>query len=127
MSPGAAGLGGHRVLMHAQILPVKEANPSSLNDLGLICVPPVFPAIAGSSVAKGSRNDHLSLVVNGVSGSAMQAFGKQLDAVQLASVVHYQRNAFGNDVGDVSQPQDVINLSKGQQNNTHSEFFSIIL
>jgi len=77
-------------------------------------VPPVFPAIAGSSVAKGSRNDHLSLVVNGVSGSAMQAFGKQLDAVQLASVVHYQRNAFGNDVGDVSQPQDVINLSKAQ-------------
>jgi cytochrome c oxidase subunit 2 len=77
-------------------------------------VPPVFPAIAGSTVANGSRDDHLSLVINGISGSAMQAFGKQLDAVQLASVVHYQRNAFGNDVGDVSQPQDVINLSKGQ-------------
>jgi len=77
-------------------------------------VPPVFPAIAKSPVALGPRDDHLSLVINGVSGSAMQAFGKQLDAVQLASVVHYQRHAFGNDVGDISQPQDVINLSNGQ-------------
>ena len=77
-------------------------------------VPPVFPAIAGSTVAMGPRDDHLSLVINGVAGSAMQAFGKQLDAVQLASVVHYQRHAFGNDAGDISQPQDVINLSNGQ-------------
>ena len=77
-------------------------------------VPPVFPAIAGSAVAMGPREDHLNLVINGVAGSAMQAFGKQLDAAQLASVVHYQRHAFGNDVGDISQPQDVINLSNGQ-------------
>jgi cytochrome c oxidase subunit 2 len=77
-------------------------------------VPPVFPAIAGSTVAMGPRDDHLNLVINGVAGSAMQAFGKQLDAVQLASVVHYQRHTFGNDAGDISQPQDVINLSNGQ-------------
>ena len=77
-------------------------------------VPPVFPAIAGSAVAMGPRDDHLNLVINGVAGSAMQAFGKQLDAAQLASVVHYQRHAFGNDAGDISQPQDVINLSNGQ-------------
>jgi cytochrome c oxidase subunit 2 len=77
-------------------------------------VAPVFPAIAGSAVALGPRDDHLSLVINGVAGTAMQAFGRQLDPAQLASVVHYQRNAFGNDVGDISQPQDVINLSNGQ-------------
>ena len=77
-------------------------------------VAPVFPAIAGSAVAVGPRDDHLNLVINGVPGSAMQAFGRQLDPAQLASVVHYQRHAFGNDVGDMSQPQDVINLSNGQ-------------
>ena len=77
-------------------------------------VAPVFPAIAGSAVAMGPRDGHLNLVINGVAGSAMQAFGKQLDAAQLASVVHYQRHAFGNDAGDISQPQDVINLSNGQ-------------
>jgi cytochrome c oxidase subunit 2 len=74
----------------------------------------VFPAIAGSAVALGPRDDHLNLVINGIAGTAMQAFGRQLDPAQLASVVHYQRHAFGNNVGDISQPQDVINLSNGQ-------------
>lgn len=74
----------------------------------------VFPAIAGSAVAAGPRDDHLSLVIDGVAGTAMQAFGRQLDPVQLASVVHFQRHAFGNDAGDLSQPQDVINLSNDQ-------------
>jgi len=77
-------------------------------------VPPVFPAIAGSAVAMGPKEAHLSLVINGVAGTAMQAFGRQLDPAQLASVVHYQRHAFGNNAGDLSQPQDVINLSNGQ-------------
>ena len=54
------------------------------------------------------------VVINGKAGTAMQAFGRQLDPAQLASVVHYQRHAFGNDAGDMSQPQDVINLSSGQ-------------
>ena len=77
-------------------------------------IPPAFPAIAGSAVAMGPRNDHLRLVIDGVAGSAMQAFGKQLDPVELASVVHFQRHSFGNDAGDISQPADVVNLSGGQ-------------
>ncbi len=77
-------------------------------------ISPAFPAIVGSAIASGPRDEHLSLVINGVAGTAMQAFGKQLDPVQLASVVHYQRHAFGNDAGDMSQPQDVMNLSNGQ-------------
>ena len=77
-------------------------------------IPPAFPAIAGSTVAMGPRDDHLRLVIDGVAGSAMQAFGKQLDPVELASVVHFQRHSFGNDAGDISQPADVVNLSGGQ-------------
>jgi len=77
-------------------------------------IPPAFPAIAGSAVAMGPRDDHLRLVIDGVAGSAMQAFGKQLDPVELASVVHFQRHSFGNDAGDISQPADVVNLSGGQ-------------
>ncbi len=80
----------------------------------IFLVVPVFPAIAGSAIAQGPKGEHLDLVINGVAGSAMQAFGRQLDPAQLASVVHYQRNAFGNDVGDMTQPQDVINISNGQ-------------
>jgi cytochrome c oxidase subunit 2 len=37
----------------------------------------------------------------------MQAFGEQLNAVDLAAVITYERNAFGNDTGDMVQPSDV--------------------
>jgi len=37
----------------------------------------------------------------------MQAFGKQLNAAELASVITYVRNNWGNDTGDVIQPKDL--------------------
>ncbi|MEE4298876.1 MAG: cytochrome c oxidase subunit II [Pseudomonadales bacterium] len=77
-------------------------------------VPPVFPAIAGSPVATGPVADHLEVVYNGRPGTAMQAFGRQLTATDIAAVMHYQRNAFGNATGDVVQPQDVLAFSQGQ-------------
>jgi cytochrome c oxidase subunit 2 len=45
--------------------------------------------------------------MNGVPGTAMAAFGPQLSDVDLAAVITYQRNAFGNDTGDVIQPTDI--------------------
>ena len=77
-------------------------------------VPPVFPAIAGSAVATGPVDAHLDVVYNGRPGTAMQAFGQQLTATEIAAVMHYQRNAFGNDTGDVVQPQDVLAYSQGR-------------
>jgi cytochrome c oxidase subunit 2 len=71
-------------------------------------------AIAGSVVAMGATDTHLDVVVNGVSGSAMQAFGGQLNDVDMAAVLTYQRNAFGNNMGDLIQPVDVYNFKKGQ-------------
>lgn len=44
----------------------------------------------------------------------MQAFGGQLNDVDLAAVVTYTRNAFGNNMGDKVQPIDVYNFKKGQ-------------
>ena len=54
------------------------------------------------------------MVVNGVPGSAMQAFGGQLNEVDLAAVVTYQRNGFGNNMGDMLQPIDIYKFKKGQ-------------
>lgn len=71
-------------------------------------VPPVFPALAGSPVATGAKEDHIDIVLNGVPGTAMQAFGNQLDAAQIAAVVHYERHSWGNDAGDTTQPADVV-------------------
>ncbi|HDP90316.1 MAG TPA: cytochrome c oxidase subunit II [Thioalkalivibrio sp.] len=67
----------------------------------------VFPAIKGSAVATGSIQGHIDLVMNGVQGTAMAAYGPQLGDVDLAAVLTYQRNAFGNDTGDVIQPTDI--------------------
>ena len=45
--------------------------------------------------------------------TAMQAFGGQLNDVEMAAVITYQRNAFGNNMGDMIQPIDVYNHKKG--------------
>jgi cytochrome c oxidase subunit 2 len=63
-----------------------------------------FPSIRASEVATGGLQAHLKLVMDGRSGTAMRAFGSQLNDVELAAVVTYQRNAFGNATGDVVQP-----------------------
>jgi cytochrome c oxidase subunit 2 len=64
-------------------------------------------AIAGSPVAMGPIDGHLDIGVNGVPGTAMQAFGSQINDVEMAAVITYQRNAFGNNMGDKVQPIDV--------------------
>ncbi len=71
-------------------------------------VPGAFPAIRGSAVATGPLETHLDVVLNGVQGTAMQAFGAQLTPVEAAAVVTFQRNAYGNDMGDSVQPIDVL-------------------
>ncbi|NRB37873.1 MAG: cytochrome c oxidase subunit II [Pseudomonadales bacterium] len=73
----------------------------------------VGAVIKGSKVATGALSWHLDVVVNGVAGTMMQAFGAQLNAIELAAVITYQRNAFGNNMGDKVQPIDVHNFKQG--------------
>ncbi|GAA6171477.1 hypothetical protein NBRC116592_11470 [Colwellia sp. KU-HH00111] len=69
-------------------------------------LPPTFPALKGSAVAvQGSVADHISLVLNGK--GMMPPFGKQLSLKEIAAVVTYERNAWGNDTGDLVQSSDV--------------------
>jgi cytochrome c oxidase subunit 2 len=70
-------------------------------------IPGAFPAITGSSVATGSVDGHIDIVVNGRAGTAMQAFANQLTEKEIAAVVTYQRNSLGNSVGDMVQASDV--------------------
>ncbi|MFV0278494.1 MAG: cytochrome c oxidase subunit II [Parahaliea sp.] len=70
-------------------------------------------AIARGPVATGELDHHLDVGINGVPGTAMQAFGGQLNDVDMAAVITYQRNAFGNNMGDMVQPIDVFNHKKG--------------
>lgn len=70
--------------------------------------PPAFPALKGSAVATEDRAAHIDIVVNGVSGTAMQAFGSQLSEVELAAVITYERNAWGNNTGEMVTPKDIV-------------------
>jgi cytochrome c oxidase subunit 2 len=63
-----------------------------------------FPALTGLQIG---LDEHIQTVVHGRTGTAMAAFGPQLSDEQLAAVITYQRNAFGNDTGDTAQPADI--------------------
>ncbi|MDX2368004.1 MAG: cytochrome c oxidase subunit II [Colwellia sp.] len=69
---------------------------------------PVFPALKGSPLATtGSVVDHIKVVFDGRAGTGMQGYGKQLSLKEIAAVVTYERNAWGNDTGDLVQSSDV--------------------
>jgi cytochrome c oxidase subunit 2 len=76
-------------------------------------LPPAFPALAGSPVTMGSIDDHLGVVLNGREGTAMQAFKDLLSPADIAAAVTYTRNAFGNETGDVVQPQAIADVTEG--------------
>ncbi|EMN3324989.1 cytochrome c oxidase subunit II [Pseudomonas aeruginosa] len=78
-------------------------------------MPPMFPALKGSKIVTGPKEHHLEVVFNGVPGTAMAAFGKQLNEVDLAAVITYERNAWGNDDGDMVTPKDVVAYKQKQQ------------
>ncbi|AUI88445.1 cytochrome c oxidase subunit II [Vibrio azureus] len=73
-----------------------------------------FPAIKGSAIALGPVENHIDIIVNGRSGTAMQAFANQLSDKEIAAVITYQRNAWGNDTGETVQASD-INAFKAQE------------
>jgi cytochrome c oxidase subunit 2 len=74
---------------------------------------PAFPALAGSSVATGPVSEHIDVVLNGREGTAMQAWGNMLSEADIAAALTYTRNAFGNESGDVVQPQTIYRIKNG--------------
>ena len=70
-------------------------------------LPGVFPALKGSKIATGPVAAHIAIVMKGKPGTAMQAYAGQLNDADIAAVVTYERNAFGNNTGDVVQPSQV--------------------
>lgn len=70
-------------------------------------IPPAFPSLVGTGLSVGSLEEHTNLVLYGKAGTAMQAFGAQLNPAELAAVITYERNAWGNDMGDMIQPREV--------------------
>ncbi|EAA3799137.1 cytochrome c oxidase subunit II, partial [Salmonella enterica subsp. enterica] len=78
-------------------------------------LPPMFPALKGSKIATGPVQDHIHIVVEGKPGTAMAAFGKQLSEVDLAAIITYERNAWGNAVNDMVTPKDILAFKQAQE------------
>ena len=70
-------------------------------------VPPAFPALDGSAMVVGEHGPLLDIVLNGKTGTAMAAFGGQLSDVEVAAVLTYLRNSWGNSTGDMVAPEEV--------------------
>lgn len=77
-------------------------------------LPPAFPALIGSSIVLGPKEAQIDILLNGVSGTTMQAFGALLSDADIAAVISYTRNSWGNQGQDlIVYPQDVA----AQRNN----------
>ena len=76
-------------------------------------LPGVFPTIKGSNIALNDQPKHIDILLNGVTGTAMQSFSKQLTLSEIAAVITYQRNAWGNNTGDVVQAKDIHAVANG--------------
>lgn len=74
-------------------------------------LPGVFPPLANSAVVNGPVADHIKTVLQGrKSGkfpAPMPPLGAQLNDAEIAAVITYERNSFGNKAGDVVQPAQV--------------------
>ncbi len=69
-------------------------------------VPGAFPALDGSKIVTGAKADQIALVLNGKPGTAMTPW-KQLSDADLAAVITYTRNSWGNKTGEAVQPAEI--------------------
>jgi len=76
-------------------------------------VPGAFPALAHGPITTGPIAGHVDIVMNGSKKNpAMAAWKSQLSDLELAAVITYERNAFGNTMGDMVQPKDIVAARK---------------
>ena len=70
----------------------------------------IFPALAGSEIALYDKDRHIEILMEGVQGAAMNSFD-YLSEVELAAVITYSRQAWGNAEkgdGEVVVPKDIV-------------------
>ncbi|HSC66791.1 MAG TPA: cytochrome c oxidase subunit II [Cellvibrio sp.] len=75
-----------------------------------------IPGLKGSVIATKDIPAHIHIVLFGKPATAMQAFGKQLTPSELAAVITYERNAWGNNTGELVQVSDIATaLAQGNK------------
>jgi len=78
-------------------------------------LPPIFPALAGSEIVMFDKDRNVEILMEGVQGAAMQSFANQLPEVDMAAVITYTRQAWGNAEngdGEYVVPSDIVEYKK---------------
>lgn len=71
-----------------------------------------FPALDGSHIVQGPIAAHVSLVLHGK--GQMPSWAPTLNNVEIASVITFERNSWGNHDGDMLQPRQVADARNGK-------------
>ena len=74
----------------------------------------IFPALAGSEIALYDKDRHIEILMEGVQGAAMNSFD-YLSEVDLAAVITYSRQAWGNAEkgdGEIVVPKDIVDYKE---------------
>ena len=74
--------------------------------------PPAFPPLDGSKTVLGPKAEQIHTVLAGRPKTAMAAFGPQLNDTEIAAVITFTRNNWGNKTGEAIQPAEVKALRK---------------
>ncbi len=89
---------------------VYQANCSACHGPTGAGIPGAFPAMTGSPIViDPDPAAHIDILLNGKSGTAMAAYRDQLNDVDIAAVITYERNSLGNSVGSTVQPSAIKN------------------
>jgi cytochrome c oxidase subunit 2 len=74
----------------------------------------IFPALAGSDIVLNNKPRNIEILMEGVQGAAMNSFD-YLSEVELASVITYTRQSWGNAEkgdGEIVSPKDIVDYKK---------------
>ena len=74
----------------------------------------IFPALAGSDIVLNDKDRNIEILMEGVQGAAMNSFS-YLSEVELASVITYTRQSWGNEDkgdGEIVVPKDIVDYKK---------------
>jgi cytochrome c oxidase subunit 2 len=67
----------------------------------------------GGDIVVGPLANHIRIVLEGIPGTPMPAFASQLSAADIAAVITYERNDFGNHTGETVEPKQVTAIETG--------------
>ena len=74
----------------------------------------IFPALAGSDIVMNDKERNIEILMEGVQGAAMNSFS-YLSEVELASVITYTRQSWGNAEkgdGEIVIPKDIVDYKE---------------